>query len=106
MLSTISQENPAEEGVSPQLLNNYVATLIHLYRFDEAGNHANRAFAEAEKAGDEILIVQTLLMRARVYRGQHDLAHSDAMLALAEPRMRRSLPPDITPSRRSSLSDL
>ena len=88
----ISQENPAEGGVSPQLLNNYAATLIDLDRFDEAGNYANRAFAEAQKAGDEILIVQTLLMRARVYRGQHDLAHSDAMLALAEPRMRKSLP--------------
>ena len=69
-------------------------------------DYANRAFAEAQKAGDEILIVQTLLMRARVYRGQHDLAHSDAMLALAEPRMRKVFPPDITPSRRSSLSDL
>ena len=88
----ISQENQAEEGVSPQLLNNYAATLIDLDRFDEAGNYANRAFADAQKAGDEILIVQTLLMRARVYRGQHDLAHSDAMLRLAEPRMRKSLP--------------
>lgn len=88
----ISQENQAEEGVSPQLLNNYAATLIDLDRFDEAGNYANRAFADAQKAGDEILIVQTLLMRARVYRGQHDLAHSDAMLMLAEPRMRKSLP--------------
>ena len=88
----ISQENQAEEGVSPQLLNNYAATLIDLDRFDEAGNYANRAFADAQKAGDEILIVQTLLMRARVYRGQHDLSHSDAMLALAEPRMRKSLP--------------
>ena len=88
----ISQENQAEEGVSPQLLNNYAATLIDLDRFDEAGNYANRAFADAQKAGDEILIVQTLLMWARVYRGQHDLSHSDAMLALAEPRMRKSLP--------------
>jgi len=88
----ISQENQAEEGVSPQLLNNYAATLIDLNRFDEAGNYANRAFADAQKAGNEILIVQTLLMRARVYRGQHDLAHSDAMLRLVEPRMRKNLP--------------
>jgi eukaryotic-like serine/threonine-protein kinase len=88
----ISQENQAEEGVSPALLNNYAATLIDLDRFDEARNYADRAFADAQEAGDEILIEQTLLMRARVYRGQHDLAHSDTMLALVEPRMRKSLP--------------
>jgi len=88
----ISQENQAEAGVSPHLLNNYAATLIDLDRFDEAGNYADRAFADAQKSGDEILIVQTLLMKARVYRGQHDLTNSDAMLALVEPRMRKSLP--------------
>ena len=89
----ISQENDSEEGVSPQLLNNYAATLISLDRFSEAGSYADRAFADAQKAGDELLTLQTLLMKARVYRGQHDLAHSDAMLALVEPRMRKSLPP-------------
>jgi len=88
----ISREDQAEEGVSPQLLNNYAATLIDLDRFDEAGNYADRAFRAAQKAGDEILIVQTLLMRARAYRSEHDLGHSDEMLALAEPRMQKSLP--------------
>lgn len=88
----ISQENQAEEGVSPQLLNNYAATLIDLDRFNDASNYADRAFADAQKAEDEILIEQTLLMRARVYRGRHDLVRSDGMLALVEPRMRKSLP--------------
>ncbi len=92
----ISQENQAEEGVSPQLLNNYAATLIDLDRFDEASNYADRAFADAQKAGDEILIEQTLLMRARVYRGQHDLVRSDANVGLgrtsnAEEPSRRTL---------------
>jgi len=88
----ISEQNQSEEGVSPNLLNNYAATLVELERFDEAGNYADRAFADAQTTRNEILIEQTLLMRARVYRGDHDLAHSDAMLALVEPRMRKSLP--------------
>lgn len=88
----ISQQNQSEGGVSPNLLNNYAATLVELERFDEAGNYADRAFAIGQKAGNEILIEQTLLMRARVYRGHRDLAHADEMLALVEPRMRKSLP--------------
>jgi eukaryotic-like serine/threonine-protein kinase len=88
----ISRADSSVETVSPVLLNNYAATLWNLARLTEAADYAERGYAKAQEAGDEVAINQSLLMLARVYRDQHDLAHSDAMLAQVEPRLRRGLP--------------
>jgi hypothetical protein len=41
------------------LLNNYAAILEDLARFDEAAGYAERAYARAQKAGDEVVINQS-----------------------------------------------
>jgi serine/threonine protein kinase len=88
----ISRADNSVEAVSPTLLNNYAVVLRELARLPEASDYAERGYARAQEAGDEVAIYQSLLMRARIYRDQHDLARSDAMLAQVEPRMRRGLP--------------
>jgi len=89
----IERADASVESVSPMLLNNYALTLWWLARLPEAAAYAETGYATAQKAGDEVVINQSLLMRARIYREQHDLALSDAMLAQVEPRLRRDLPP-------------
>ena len=88
----IERADASVAAVSPTLLNNYALTLWGLARFPDAATYAESSYAAAQKAGDEIAINQSLLMRARIYRDQHDLARSDDMLAEVEPRLRRDLP--------------
>lgn len=89
----ISRTDQSEQGVSPMLLNNYASTLDDLARLDEASGYAERAYARARQAGDEVVTNQSLLTRARIYRNQHDFARGFAMLDEVEPRLRKDLPP-------------
>jgi serine/threonine-protein kinase len=89
----ISRADQSEEGVSPMLLNNYAAVLQDLVRLDEAAGYAERAYSRAQKAGDEVVINQSLLLRSRIYRDQHDVPRAEAALAEVEPRLRKALPP-------------
>lgn len=89
----ISRADQSEEGVSPMLLNNYAAVLQDLARLDEAAGYAERAYARARKAGDEVVINQSLLLRSRIYRDQHDVPRAEAALDEVEPRLRKALPP-------------
>ena len=89
----ISRADQSEEGVSPMLLNNYAAILQDLARLDEAAGYAERAYTRAQKAGDEVVINQSLLLRSRIYRDQHDVPRAEAALAEVEPRLRKALPP-------------
>jgi eukaryotic-like serine/threonine-protein kinase len=75
------------------LLNNYAAILQDLARLDEAAGYAERAYTRAQKAGDEVVINQSLLLRSRIYRDQHDVPRAEAALAEVEPRLRKALPP-------------
>jgi tetratricopeptide (TPR) repeat protein len=89
----ISRANQTEDAVSPVLLYNYAGVLRELGRFSEAADYAERAFAKAQRAGDEILLAQVDLQRARVYRDQKDFVRANSLLADLEPRMRHLLPP-------------
>ena len=89
----ISRADQSEQGVSPMLLNNYASVLEDLARFDEAAGYAERAYARARQAGDEVVINQSLLERSRLYRAQHDVSRAAAALAEVEPRLRKALPP-------------
>jgi tetratricopeptide (TPR) repeat protein len=44
------------------------------------------------QAGDYVVVNQSLLMRARIYREQGNFIHADAMLTEVEPRLRKALP--------------
>jgi tetratricopeptide (TPR) repeat protein len=89
----ISRANQTEDAVSPVLLYNYAGVLRELGRFTEAADYAERATAKARQAGEQILLAQADLQRARVYRDRKDFVHARLLLADLEPRMRRLLPP-------------
>jgi tetratricopeptide (TPR) repeat protein len=89
----IHRADASDAALSPMLMTNYAQTLLELGRFKEAQDYAERALASGRGSGDEVVINQTLLRLARVYRAQHDFARSSAMLDEVEPRLRRVLPP-------------
>jgi serine/threonine-protein kinase len=89
----ISRADQTDGAVSPMLLLNYASTLQNLARRDEAAHYAERAYAKAQQADDQVVINQTLLLLTRIYRDQHDLTRSAAMLAEVEPKLRKALPP-------------
>jgi tetratricopeptide (TPR) repeat protein len=89
----ISRANQTEDAVSPVLLYNYAGVLRELGRFSEAADYAERATERARRAGEQILLAQADLQRARVYRDRKDFVQADLLLADLEPRMRRFLPP-------------
>ncbi len=89
----ISRADQTEQAVSPMLLVNYARTLRELGRLDEAADYAERAYGKAQQADHQVVINQSLLLRAWIYRDQRDLTRAAAMLAEVEPRLRRNLPP-------------
>ena len=89
----ISRSDGSEQGVSPMLLVNYARTLRELGRNDEAASYAENGYTKATQAGDNLVINQSLLLRARIYRDQGNLPRAEAMLSEVEPRLRKALPP-------------
>jgi serine/threonine-protein kinase len=89
----VSRADQSEQAVSPMLLVNYAAVLHSLNRLNEAADYAERAYAIAQKAGDAVVVNQSLLERARIYDDQHDPTRAAAMIAEVEPRLRKDLPP-------------
>jgi serine/threonine protein kinase len=89
----ISSADRTEESVSPMLLNNLARALKDLDRFSEAAHYADRAYAKAKQAGDEIVVNQSLIVREGAYRGLGDLGRASRLLSELEPRLRRMLPP-------------
>jgi serine/threonine-protein kinase len=88
----ISRAGQSEQGVSPMLLTNYARTLQELGRREEAARYAEGGYDRAVQAGDQVVTNQSLLLRARIYREQGNLARAKAMLQEVEPRLRQSLP--------------
>jgi eukaryotic-like serine/threonine-protein kinase len=89
----ISRDNSTEEAVSPMVLNNYARVQRELDHLPQAADYAERAHAKALQTGDELVINQSLLELARIYRDQHDLARAEVMIAQVEPKLRKDLPP-------------
>lgn len=81
------------QDAAPLPLNNYARVLFELARFDEAATFAQRAYQEATRVGNQDAIFKSTLALARIYLGQHDTARAKAMLDVAEPAMRKLLPP-------------
>ena len=89
----ISRDSSTEEAVSPMVLNNYGRVQWQLNHLSQAADYAERAYDKAVKTGDELVVNQSLLARARIYLTQHNLPRAEAMLAQVEPRLRKALPP-------------
>jgi tetratricopeptide (TPR) repeat protein len=89
----IHRADASDTALSPMLMTNYAQQLLDLDRLAEAQDYAERALESAKGAGDEVVINQTLLRLARIYRAEHDFARSLAKLDEVEPRLRSALPP-------------
>ena len=89
----ISSADSSERNVSPMLLNNLARVLNELARFPEARRYAERAYAEAKKAGDEIVVGQTLSVQFGIAIEEHDAPRAAAILAELGPRWKRMMPP-------------
>ncbi len=88
----ISRAGQTEDAVSPMLLNNYAFTLRDLGRLPEAAEYAERAGEKARRAGDELVVNQTLVRRSSIYRLLGDFDRATRMMDEAEPRFQRNLP--------------
>jgi eukaryotic-like serine/threonine-protein kinase len=88
----ISRDDQSEEAVSPMLLVNYARTLQDLDRNKEAADYAERGYTKAKRAGDEMVVNQSLLARANIYVALKDLERATAMVSEVEPRIRRTFP--------------
>jgi eukaryotic-like serine/threonine-protein kinase len=89
----ISRADNTEAAVSPMLLLNYGRALRELGRLDKAADYAERAFTSADKSGQQVVVNQSLIERARIYCEMGDLHRALTMLAEVEPRLQRTLPP-------------
>ncbi|MGH9884192.1 MAG: protein kinase domain-containing protein, partial [bacterium] len=89
----ISSADGSLRGVSPMLLNNLSRSLRELHRLEEAQDYTERAYAEARRAGDEMVVNQSLFERARVYRERGLFARADSALSELTPRLRRMMSP-------------
>ena len=89
----ISRSGESEEGVSPMLLTNYARTLRELGLHTEAAGYAERAYAKAQLTGNQVVMNQSLLVGARIYREQGNFIRAEAMLSEVEPRLRKASPP-------------
>jgi serine/threonine protein kinase len=89
----ISRDSSTDEAVSPMVLINFARVQRELDHIPQAADYAWRSYDKALKTDDELVINQALLELSRIFRAEHDLPRSEAMLAQVEPRLRKSLPP-------------
>jgi eukaryotic-like serine/threonine-protein kinase len=87
-----SRNDAAVGKVSPMLLNNYAHTLDELGRTGEASRYADQAYAEAQRAGDGVVVNMALLVHADIDRERGDLAGAGKRLDEVEPRLHAMLP--------------
>jgi eukaryotic-like serine/threonine-protein kinase len=89
----ISRTSQSEETVLPAMLYDYASALIETGHLNEAADNADRALERAQRVGNQIIIAQATLLRARIYRDQGDFTHASAMVSEAESKMYKLLPP-------------
>ena len=90
----ISRDNDAGAGVSPMLLTNYARVLSNLGRNDEAAGYVDRAYADAQREGNELVANMALSLQAVIRRNRGDLDGAEHALDEVTPRLAKTLPPD------------
>lgn len=88
----IGSADKAGAHVAPVLLDNYARALADLGRFAEAALYGERACAIARRTENGVVLNQTLLLLADIYRQQHEVARAKAALAEVAPRIERMYP--------------
>jgi serine/threonine-protein kinase len=89
----ISSHDSRESGVAPILLNNLARSLKDLGRLSEAAREAEKAYAEATRRRDQIVVNQSLIVKAGIYRELGQLVRAESALDEVEPRLHQMLPP-------------
>jgi serine/threonine-protein kinase len=89
----IGSDQQSDRNVRPMLLTNLAYLLIELERPAEAARLADRALERARAAGDDSIVRETLLVRARALHKLGDPARAEELLNDAEQRYRRAYPP-------------
>jgi eukaryotic-like serine/threonine-protein kinase len=90
----ISRDDNVGDGVSPMLLTNYARVLSDLDRSDEAAQYVDRAYAEAQRDGNELVANMALALQIVVRRSRGDLDGAQQALDAIVPRLHQTLPPD------------
>jgi tetratricopeptide (TPR) repeat protein len=80
----------SDRNVSPMRYTNLARTLLDLDRTAEGAHDADLAYARARAAGDEIVVTQSLLMRARAYRALGEIGRAEQVVNEVDPRARRT----------------
>jgi serine/threonine-protein kinase len=88
----VSRADQTENAVSPMLLVNFASALQELGRTTEAADYVERAYIQAQRAGDETVMSQSLLRRAEIDRSRGDVNHAADALSELETRWRRIYP--------------
>jgi serine/threonine protein kinase/tetratricopeptide (TPR) repeat protein len=88
----VGRTDETDQSVSPMILNNYAKTLRQLGRMQEAAQYAERAYARAIQTDNQLVIDQSLYVRALIYVEQGEVAKASAMLLEVEPRLHKRYP--------------
>jgi tetratricopeptide (TPR) repeat protein len=88
----ISRSGNNEDGVSPMILVNYARTLRELHETDSAADYAERGYAKAVQSGAQVVVLQSLILRAQIFTDRGDLERATRALDEVEPQLRRGLP--------------
>ena len=89
----ISSPDGTAQNMPPMPVINLARILRELHRLPEAAKFAELAYAKAQRAGNEVVISQSLTVRADIYRELGDLDRAASMISELEPRVKRLLPP-------------
>jgi tetratricopeptide (TPR) repeat protein len=89
----ISSADGTDAHVSPMLHTNLARSLVALGRPVEAARYAELAYTRARAAGDEVVILQSLLLRQRIYILAGDYVRAGQVSVELESRMAKLLPP-------------
>ena len=89
----LTRAKDLEDAATSELLLKYSNVLYELARFNQAQSYGERALEKAKSMGDQVVLEQSMLNLARIYREEHDFDRSQAMLDQVEPLLRRDLPP-------------
>jgi len=90
----ISRDDEQGAGVSPMLLTNYARVLANLGRDKEALEDIDRAYAEANREGNELVTNMALSVQAVIRRNLGDIDGAEHALDEVTPRLAKTLSPD------------
>jgi eukaryotic-like serine/threonine-protein kinase len=91
-IQLLDSPDPSLPHAFPTMYHQYARTLADLHQFAEAARYAERAYAISVRTHNELMIGQSLLTRASIYRQRGDFGRAARMLAEAAPHVAEITP--------------